>query len=254
MARTIRSIRGGKQVVAETVAKGLGQGALASPRADWTPTSVGMKHDLGNVGMRESVQASLAAAYGVHPAMFNPSATAPGMLEIKRLAFLNCTLPLSKAIADELTTKLETPISIRYLSLADQSVDVHLRVRAAQAVGQLGVTMEDALVIGGLDGVVLANDEDDLFRMMPPLSDARPPGQQHQGVHRQQHKEPRHHLLDAPQDAPQDPRHLTEGRATGLILSHLEDGKVIKQHDVDSPCELCKSRTTTNGRMEYRNS
>ena len=67
MGRTIGAIRGGKQVVAETVAKGLGQGALASPKADWIPVKVGQEHSLGNVAMRQQLEASIASAYGVSP-------------------------------------------------------------------------------------------------------------------------------------------------------------------------------------------
>ena len=168
MARTIGALKGGRQVIGETVAKGLGQGALASPRADFVPTKTGPDHTLANAGMRQQLEASIASAYGVSPLWFNPSATAPGVRECKRLAFLNCTLPLSKAIADELSLKLDAPIAIRYLNLGDQSVDVTMRARAAQALGQLGVPPQDALVIAGLDGVLLANEDDDDFRMTPP--------------------------------------------------------------------------------------
>ena len=186
-----------------------------------------MAHDLGNVGMRESVQASIASAYGVSPLWFSPSATAPGVRECKRLAFLNCTLPLSKAIADELTAKLDAQIAIRYPNISDQSVDVHLRARGAQALGQLGVPPQDALVIAGLDGILLANEDDNDFRIAPRIL-------------------PNQYPRDTP-DTP-DP----DGSASDLVLSHLRDGKVIKSHDADSPCKLCRAKT--NGRMEYRNS
>ena len=161
MARTLRALRGGKMVIGETTSKGFGQGALASPKADWMPTKTGQDHTLANVGMRQSVEASIASAYGVSPLWFNPSATAPGVRECKRLAFLNCTLPLSKAIADELSTKLDTPISISYPNISDQSVDVTMRARAAAALGQLGVPPHDALVIAGLGEVLISNDDAD---------------------------------------------------------------------------------------------
>ena len=41
MARALRGLKGGKMIIAETVAKGFGQGALAAPRADWVPVKVG---------------------------------------------------------------------------------------------------------------------------------------------------------------------------------------------------------------------
>ena len=66
MGRTITALRGGKQVVSETTAGGYGQGKAAAPPAnrDWKPVEVGQAHGEGNVGMRESVQASLSAATG----------------------------------------------------------------------------------------------------------------------------------------------------------------------------------------------
>ena len=211
MARSIGSIKGGRQTVAETTNQGWGQGKLASPKVDWTPTKVGMEHDPANVSMRESVQASIAASYGVHPAWFAPTATAPGIREVKRLAFLSATLPLARIIADELSLKLETRIGIGWPNMADQSVDVHLRARAVQALVAAGVSSEDALVAGGLAGVVLADDDDldDVFRQKPSANDAR---------------------------------------ATGLVVQHLRDGKVVESHDADSPCEICKARSKqTNG-------
>ena len=67
-------------------------------------------------------------------------------------------------------------------------------------------------------------------------------------------------LEGCPQDTPRIPPgypddiHDPEGRGTDLVLSHLRDGKVIKEHTSDLPCDLCKSRNNgqTNGRMEYR--
>ena len=235
MARTIGALKGGKQVVGETVAKGLGQGALAAPRSDWTPVKVGQEHTLATVGMRESMQASIASAYGVPPLWFSPRATGTAVRESKRLSFLNATLPLSKAIADELSLKLDTPISIGWPNLANQSVDIHLRSRGVLSLVQAGVPSQDALIIAGLDGVVIANQDDNDFRIAPRI----PPNQY-------------------PQDTPDTPD--PEGRGSTLLLSHLVDGKVIKEHAADSPCDLCSSRTNgqtngqTNGRMEYRNS
>ena len=158
MGRTIGSIRGGKQVVAETVAKGLGQGTLASPRADWVPTAVGQRHDPGNVAMRESVQSSLSAAYGVPAAYLSSTATGPGLREAKRLAFLNKSLPLAKLMASELSEKL-TPVSIQWEDLAAQGIDVHLRARAIAPLAELGVNKDELLRLVGLPLTVGDQDQ-----------------------------------------------------------------------------------------------
>ena len=123
--------------MAESTALGFGQGAAAAPKLDWVPTSVGQNHQPGNVAMRDSVEASIAAAYGVPAAYLNMNATAPALREVKRLAFLNRTIPLSSLMAEELTEKLSAPVAIDWPNLADQSIDVHLRARAASAAAEL---------------------------------------------------------------------------------------------------------------------
>ena len=149
MGRSIASIKGGRQVVGESVNSGWGQGPQARPRADWVPTAVGPAHSLGNVAMRESVQSSLSAAYGVPAAYLSSTATGPGLREAKRLAFLDKTMPLASLMASELSEKL-TPVSIQWEDLAAQGIDVHLRARAIAPLAELGVNKEDLLRLVGL--------------------------------------------------------------------------------------------------------
>ena len=149
MAATVKAMRGGKQVVSETTAQGFGAGKTSAPSRDWVPVSVGQAHSPGNVSMRDSVQGSIAAAYGVPAAYMNMDATAAALREAKRLAFLNKTLPLAALMIEELREKLgET--SIVWPCLADQSVDVHLRARAASAAGELVTDKATLLELVGL--------------------------------------------------------------------------------------------------------
>ena len=150
MANTLNIIKGGKMAVAESTALGFGQGAAAAPKLDWVPTSVGQNHQPGNVAMRDSVEASIAAAYGVPAAYLNMNATAPALREVKRLAFLNRTIPLSSLMAEELTEKLSAPVAIDWPNLADQSIDVHLRARAASAAAELVPDSATLLTLVGL--------------------------------------------------------------------------------------------------------
>ena len=149
MSRTIRAIKGGRQVVAETVSRGLGQGALASPKSDWIPVRTGQEHSLGTVAMRESVQASLSAAYGIPSSFLSSTSTGPGLREVKRLCFLDKTLPLASLMASELSEKL-TPVSIQWEDLAAQGIDVHLRARAIAPLAELGVNKDELLRLVGL--------------------------------------------------------------------------------------------------------
>ena len=150
MAATVKAMRGGKQVVSETTAQGFGAGKTSAPSRDWVPVSVGQAHSPGNVSMRDSVQGSIAVAYGVPAAYMSMSATAPALREAKRLAFLNKTLPLSALMVEELREKLGGETSITWPNLADQSVDVHLRARAASAAGELVTDKAVLLELVGL--------------------------------------------------------------------------------------------------------
>ena len=144
MVSTLRKVKGGGSVVAETTAGGWGQGSSQAPQRDWTAVKVGQEHTQGNVIMRDGVQSALAAAYGIPGAYFNPNATAPALREIKRLAFLNKTLPMAQLVAEELSNKLAESVSITWPNLADQSIDVHLRARAFTAAAEI-VTDKTAL-------------------------------------------------------------------------------------------------------------
>lgn len=149
MVNAIARSRGG-QVVVESTRAGHGRGPVAAPAKDWEPTATGQDHTLGNVQMRDTVESSIAAAYGIPSAYLSQTATAPALREVKRLAFLNRTRPIAQLIADELTDKLDTNISINWVNLADQSVDVHLRARGAAALAGIEGFTGDALAIVGL--------------------------------------------------------------------------------------------------------
>ena len=106
MAARLRASRG-SQAVVESMRNGQGRGTAAAPAKDWEPVATGQSHTPGNVAMRDTIEASISAAYGVPAAYTDRSATAPALREAKRLTFLNRTVPLRDLIEAELTDKLE---------------------------------------------------------------------------------------------------------------------------------------------------
>ena len=133
MARTVQLLKGGGQVISESTAQGFGQGAIAAPAAakDWKAEHTGPNHPQANVLMRDSLENAIAGAYGIAPAYLNRQATAPALTAVKRLAFLDRTVPLAALIAEQLADKLDSPgYRIYWPDLAGQSVDVHLRAQA----------------------------------------------------------------------------------------------------------------------------
>ena len=107
---------------------------------------------------------AISSAYGVHPAWFAAAATAPGIRECKRLAFLSATLPLARIIADELSSKLETRIEIEWPNMANESVDVHLRARAFAAIVSAGEGQSPTYA-AAVAGLPIPPAEDDEIRM-----------------------------------------------------------------------------------------
>lgn len=150
MASTLRSMIGGASVIAETTAGGYGQGKLAAPKSDWTPVHSGQAHSAGNVAMKDSAEASIAAAYGVPSAFLNADATAPAIREVKRMCYLNKTLPLTALMLVELRDKIDVGLDITWRDLASQSVDVHLRSMAVPPLVELGANKEELLRLVGL--------------------------------------------------------------------------------------------------------
>ena len=149
MAGRIRTSRGGQAVV-ESMRAGQGRGAAAAPATDWVPVKTGQDQTAGNAAMRESIEASISAAYGVPASYLNENATAPAITNVKRAAFLNKTMPLRDLIVAELSEKLARPVSVTWPNHADQSVDLAQRAAAAQRLASLPTPPENILEIVGL--------------------------------------------------------------------------------------------------------
>ena len=145
--------RAGSQVVSETTSHGFGSGSAAAPPAakDWKAEHTGPAHGVGNVQMRDSIENSLCSSYGIAPAYMNRQATAPALAAVKRLAFLDRTLPLAALIGEQLADKLDSPsYRIHWPDLASQSVDVQLRAQALVRLteGAQGATPEMLELVG----------------------------------------------------------------------------------------------------------
>ena len=150
MADALKGL-GGHMVITPTTAGGMGQGRMAAPAKDWVPTATGQDHKPGSVNMRTAIEGSISAAYGVPALFLNPAATAPGVREAKRLAYLNKTKPLASLMATELTTKLPSAVTIGWRNEADQSVDVTQRTRGLQALKDIeGIDLDTILEWLGL--------------------------------------------------------------------------------------------------------
>jgi len=129
-----RSFRGqrGKVVLRESVHVSAAGGA--APSTDWRPSS--LSPDLSRSMTAETHQAardSICHAYGVLPALLNPSTTGPMVREAQRHLATWCLQPIAELVAEEATAKLGSPVTIDTLRPL-QAFDAGGRARAFAGV------------------------------------------------------------------------------------------------------------------------
>ena len=137
--------KGGLTLV-ETTAQGFGQGITSAPKQDWEEKRFGALIPEFNTILRESSAAAIMQAFGVSQAMFSGDGNA--MREARRLMFLDSILPTSALIAQELTSKLETPVSIGHEQ--SEHLDSQRLGRFLKSLVDAGYSLPDASNIVGL--------------------------------------------------------------------------------------------------------
>lgn len=115
-----------------------------APAQDWRPSSV--TPDIQGVMPDRSLQAARAAvlaAYGVLPAMFDPTTTGPLVREAQRHLAQWALQPLAMLLAEEATAKLGAPVMVDTLRPV-QAYDVGGRARALSAIVQAMAMAKEA--------------------------------------------------------------------------------------------------------------
>ena len=136
----------GRFVVSESTFKGWGQGEVARPQRDLTQIRFGPTLLEHNVLFRDKTSTAVMAAYGLSDKLLNGDGAA--QLAARRGLFLDVVEPLGALIAEELTGKLATPISISFSS--SQYRD-HQRIsRALKSYVDSGLSLAQALEVVGL--------------------------------------------------------------------------------------------------------
>ena len=139
--------KGGLTLV-ETTAQGFGQGITAAPKQDWEQKRFGAMIPEFNTILRDSSASAIMQAFGVSQAMFSGDGNAqrgkPG-----RLMFLDSILPTSAIIAQELTSKLEEPVSIGHNESRIRRL-VRGLGRFLKSLVDAGFSLADAAAIVGL--------------------------------------------------------------------------------------------------------
>lgn len=143
----LAGIKGGV-MLAESVAGSWGDGKGVSPNKDWIQSKIGFDPSKEALPIREVVSREVSACCGIPPSLV--SGKADGTAQRAGLErFLRLTLqPIGNLIADELTRKLETPVSLSFPAIG--SGDISARARGFKSLVDGGQNVEKALALSGL--------------------------------------------------------------------------------------------------------
>ena len=150
LAEAIRTAKG-RTLLPETTAGSYGDSTARAPRRDWEPARLGAAPPMGLVTLRQHVESSVLACFGV-PAPLGPMGVTDGtaMREALRRFWTLTVQPLADVIAEELARVLERPAPLT-IGRAAGTADVASRARAVKALTDAGVERAEAMRRVGWD-------------------------------------------------------------------------------------------------------
>ncbi len=118
--------------------------------ADWVARRLGAAPPVGLVSLHETASREVALCCGVPTALLAESPTGTGTREAWRQFLFGTVAPLGKLVADELSRKLDAPISLTWADL--RASDLAGRARAFQSMVGGGMEHWPRCGAGWLDG------------------------------------------------------------------------------------------------------
>ena len=141
----------GKALLVETTSAGYGEGRTAAPMSDWKPQRLGPDPPESMVAVADAAFSRMVAACGASVSLFT-DADGTAQREAWRRWHLGTVQPLAKLLAHELSTRLETTVSLR---LDKYPTDLAGRASAFKALVTGGMDVAAAVATAGL----LADDD-----------------------------------------------------------------------------------------------
>ena len=152
---TIDELRGdlknlnGQTALVESMKSGWGGSSNSREvPADWIARRLGAAPPAGLVSLHELASREIALACGVPTALLAESPTGTGTREAWRQFLFGTVAPLGKLVADELSRKLDAPISLSWSDL--RASDLAGRARAFQSMVGGGMELGRAAALAGL--------------------------------------------------------------------------------------------------------
>ena len=147
LRKDIATLRG-RTVLAETVASGWGEGAMAAPRADWKAQRLGFNAPVSMATLRTDSAQAVLSACGASADLFTHG-DAAGQRESWRRFLHGSIQPLGDLLAAELAVKLDVPgLAMSFDRL--MASDISGRARAFGSLVQGGMDKDRAAALAGL--------------------------------------------------------------------------------------------------------
>ena len=152
LQKSLNALRG-KLVLAETVAGGYGDKG-AAPMTDWKPQRLGPDYTAAEISLRDTVERSVCAAYGIHPSLLGAASDGTAMRESWRRAQRATFEPCARLAEEQLARVFETEVSLDFSRLRAGDTAGQSRAFRALAGREATIDQERALVLSGVvDGV-----------------------------------------------------------------------------------------------------
>ena len=139
-----------------TTATGFGIGSAGAPSTDWSPKRIGANPPATLASLRTDAGVAVLAACGVPPAFASDRAEANTLREAWRLFCVSSVAPVAALVGEELTRKLNTPVSfdldgLRANDAMSTARAIGSRATALDRLVAAGATFASAAAAVGLD-------------------------------------------------------------------------------------------------------
>ena len=133
----------------ETTSAGWAEGSASSPQKDWVANRLGPQPPAVLAQLRIDSFMHVLASTGTPPALFTDS-DGTAQRESVRRWHQNAVKPLARILEHELTTKMETPIRLKFDTYA---MDMVSRAQVVDKLVKAGVDLSTAMAaVGMLEG------------------------------------------------------------------------------------------------------
>ena len=142
----LTSSKPGSLVLGRTMMGSAAAGIGSTPQRDFGERRLGPSPDKTQVELRTEVQAAVLLACGVPAAVLNADPATGAFAQAVRSFITSSVTALGRLVADELTVKLERPITLTFTADRDAT---RLKAATVKSLVDAGVPLERALELAG---------------------------------------------------------------------------------------------------------